>query len=707
MDWTQPDTARSASLPPPSNAALLFASLAKEDWKAAISLLRSQPSLATKTSKTHDSQTPLHVAIRHLAPLSVIEVLLDLNPSAVISRDRYDCIPLHTASDFEFLTDVFSEKEKMEKASLALAVSLLPPSPTKKSQNSLAKSTQLLETSLEDRIASAKLNRTAIVERLLEVDPTTARLRDDNGRCPVHVAAWRRAPLRVVEMLLSAYPAAASKYTNDGNLPIHLAARKFTIDNKDSGKASSSHFSKLSSQSKGDKSPAKGSKQSSSSTPGRSKSPKPTKSPAKPQSSPTSRPPSRNAPSQSPSKLSRNSPARGGSPGRSSPRALGEESVLSGKQTLFALLHDAEACAREDLEGEESAAALEEIQRCEARLRNVFKGIRKAQLAKEKPEVDEVMVASKTEQQQVVKSDVEAEKQLFGEPEVKTDSQKREEDDGVKLARVGLKDAPIITSSSDPFIKILCKTINKRGKPKTDVLGKTRVIEKNHLNPKWNESFTISLKPDHERVVVLQLFDFDVVSGDDPMGCLVLNCDDPTSLPMGDEFLPLVSNPDLREKAVRGEIRIEAAFDPNASTLVLNIVEARDLAIKDKGDKVKVRADRKKHEKKPALHANLDILDLLLRFNLGARDDKDGLGARPQDLVKDAGAKVLLENSEKSEEKNLKRWDDMEGSEHVDLLMCDDTRMAIEEARERAIFGKRGGLYDSNTSLATTSLDLI
>jgi len=70
--------------------------------------------------------------------------------------------------------------------------------------------------------------------------------------------------------------------------------------------------------------------------------------------------------------------------------------------------------------------------------------------------------------------------------------------------------------SSDPYCKIFVKD-DATGK-KSEV-GKTKIIKK-RLDPTWNETFEFLLSRTFAPIIIIEIFDYDMMSGDDPMGML-------------------------------------------------------------------------------------------------------------------------------------------------------------------------------------------
>jgi len=70
----------------------------------------------------------------------------------------------------------------------------------------------------------------AVVERLLKAYPDGVKYKDKLGKLPIHKAASNQASPRVIELLLQAYPAGARERDGSGDLPIDLARREGCCD---------------------------------------------------------------------------------------------------------------------------------------------------------------------------------------------------------------------------------------------------------------------------------------------------------------------------------------------------------------------------------------------------------------------------------------------------------------------------------------------
>ncbi|GMI47525.1 hypothetical protein TrCOL_g13167 [Triparma columacea] len=720
--------------------ALLPNLLLRRNWNGAIDRLNENPGEALL--RQTEGQTLLHAAVEKLAPVGLIESLINAYPDACSERDAYGRLPLHLAVDFERISEIVTAATLSAKAA-ENPINQLPKRALSLSPNRLLKETGLLgpDTSHLER------KRIEVIEVLLSAFPTAAWLADDNGRLPLHVAAWRSAPPKVIAILLEKNPSAAMKVTRDGNLPLHLAAWKVKSGNKSSGKKDD-HHKKGEKGEKGVKGKAGGKAAGGTAAAGSRGGRKPQKSSQKSPSMPAVRPSTgkkggsgtRTPPPRSPTHSPK---TKGGS--HMSPLQKQKMEGRKARQHILKYLRDAEAYSakawpepspeEEEEEGggmtdeemeekrfleEEDAkmagAIADEIARCEARIKNLF--LKQDKKTREREKLAAERRERRLEQEERERKEEEKDKEEGGEKEGERGGEEKGRGEGKRVVVPSL--APHIEASSDPVVKLLATSLSRNNRLKTNFLLKTNVIEKNCKNPKWDEYFELTVGEEFlGRPFTLQVFDYDEMSGDDPCGCVVFNLDD---LPCisgeakcddeggGNLWQTLISNPDPSfkgAKIVTGELKYQASWEPETRLLKLHVLEARNLAPKDFGDAIKTRVvkpkkkapspEPKKAPHKPkkdkTIESELEVLDLLLRYNCDGVNEKDGKGRLPKQIPKMSSAKVLLDNLHLSKAKNLVRWshrENLEGDEYgekqLTMKMSKDVmRRVMEHEEERGL----------------------
>ena len=159
----------------PSSAEVLASLCKKRQWQAVIEHVRahsiSHPADLAK-GRTGTQLLPLHIACENGAPIQVIKLLLNANPSAVQTSNLHDRLPLHCL--------------------LAAA-------------------------------ASHPLSDNA-VSTLIEAYPNACRIADKDGNLPIHYACLATpCSDNIFTSILSMYPEAAYQRNTAGDYPLHVA----------------------------------------------------------------------------------------------------------------------------------------------------------------------------------------------------------------------------------------------------------------------------------------------------------------------------------------------------------------------------------------------------------------------------------------------------------------------------------------------------
>lgn len=128
------------------------------------------------------------------------------------------------------------------------------------------------------------------------------------------------------------------------------------------------------------------------------------------------------------------------------------------------------------------------------------------------------------------------------------------------------------SGTSDPYVRV-CLLPDKKNKLETKVKHKT-------LNPRWNETFHFEGYPLYKlqkSVLHFHIFDYDRFTRDDSIGEVYfpLHQVDLTQKPS------FSLNVQPIEKERLGELRVSLSYTPRNSELTVDVVEARNLKIKD------------------------------------------------------------------------------------------------------------------------------
>lgn len=152
--------------------------LAQGNWNQARQEVQQEPELASKSNRVDGflgsdkscKVSPMHQACANHAPLDFVQMLYDLNPQSLDTRDSvYKRLPLH--------------------------------------------------------VALMTCQSTNVILNLIEWNPYSAEGQDILGRFPLHYACNHGAAFEVVERLVTIYPEAVSRPDVNGWMPLHVACR--------------------------------------------------------------------------------------------------------------------------------------------------------------------------------------------------------------------------------------------------------------------------------------------------------------------------------------------------------------------------------------------------------------------------------------------------------------------------------------------------
>ena len=144
----------------------------------------------------------------------------------------------------------------------------------------------------------------------------------------------------------------------------------------------------------------------------------------------------------------------------------------------------------------------------------------------------------------------------------------------VKIIRATSLPPKDITGTSDPYVKVYILP-----EKKTKATSK---IKRKNLNPRWNETFLfegLNYKNLTERVLYIQVLDYDRFSRDDPIGELSLPLDSIDLVTTQSIWMDL--QPCSGHRGKLGELLVSLCYDPNLGQLTVIIMKARDLKAKD------------------------------------------------------------------------------------------------------------------------------
>jgi len=202
--------------------------------------------------QNNDGMLPLHLACMKRLPSEVIIILLEAYPKAAVTQDYFGFLPLHygrnngaSQSVLKLLYDAFNESLKKSTSIFSssemlaicfrVAVGLAPISEVNTWINENIGDPVLLQKAANYRDGNnntplhfilAARPPIDLVDKLLQLAPSTVQDKNNYQLTPLHVACHYYASLDVIQKLLDVYPKAAAVAEMKGSLPIHIACTR-------------------------------------------------------------------------------------------------------------------------------------------------------------------------------------------------------------------------------------------------------------------------------------------------------------------------------------------------------------------------------------------------------------------------------------------------------------------------------------------------
>lgn len=166
---------------------------------------RSRAGANHRVARTH-ARRPLHVALWHSAPLSLVQHLVDAAPEPLLHQDMFGLTPLAIAvgrgAELDVVELLLGAPQGLQALRLASASTYLP---------------------LHD--AAAMGSPLPIVRVLMEADLSAAATPTRTGDLPLHIAAGGgRSPPEALRALALAFPLGAALANGRGRRPWELAS---------------------------------------------------------------------------------------------------------------------------------------------------------------------------------------------------------------------------------------------------------------------------------------------------------------------------------------------------------------------------------------------------------------------------------------------------------------------------------------------------
>ncbi len=223
----------------------LYRYMQEEDWANVEKVLDQNPVLAEEVEPS-SGELPLHVISRHTSAWSLlVDMILVLNPKALVHRDNMGALPIHHAaahdnvSALEIIYSAYkggiNEVDKAGRLPLHVAAEFDAVDAVK---FLLANSPEAAFTmiyrpidgsggGLPLHVACRNYASIGVITALLAENFASAKRTDENGDLPLHLLLRCGEPvdLVVVKTLITCFSSAASRTDMNGDLPLSIAIR--------------------------------------------------------------------------------------------------------------------------------------------------------------------------------------------------------------------------------------------------------------------------------------------------------------------------------------------------------------------------------------------------------------------------------------------------------------------------------------------------
>ncbi|GMH91804.1 hypothetical protein TrVE_jg2879 [Triparma verrucosa] len=176
----------------------------KDDWEGASNRMASFRSELMEGDA--NGIFPLHIAVWHKAPASVVKEMIELAPEAVSKKTTSGYYPLDYAKLFN------NEDEEM--------LAKLEPTEQKEEEEKAA-----IQDGTQTELHKLCYFKFKPAMARCQTHQIEASYQDENGDLPLHCALEHQAPLNLIEALLQAHPGGAWHKNKAGKLPLHVCAQ--------------------------------------------------------------------------------------------------------------------------------------------------------------------------------------------------------------------------------------------------------------------------------------------------------------------------------------------------------------------------------------------------------------------------------------------------------------------------------------------------
>lgn len=234
-----------------------------------LNILLNEYSEGIKTENA-DRELPLHYALKDRSSIGIIKILIDTYPTGLGHYNHYGHLPIYYALDNYYSFEVFNllinkHREVMipaiNNSIIYLAISkklpikviniLYEPYPGNEINNialhcaiSTGSSMEIIEylinkdplsTRIQDSSGNlplhSSMNNINAIKVILSIYPDAAKIKNNYGFLPIHIALDSKASPEIIMMLLEAYPDCTKEKGRFGNTPLHYVAESRKLSN--------------------------------------------------------------------------------------------------------------------------------------------------------------------------------------------------------------------------------------------------------------------------------------------------------------------------------------------------------------------------------------------------------------------------------------------------------------------------------------------
>ncbi len=163
---------------------------------------------------------PLHLAIRYCSSVDVISALIHSYPRSLAIPDSNGRIPLHLAFKYKISLQAIEILLRKDDSITCMGEDSENLENFKQKSTGMSTNYAILHSAIEYGCGGD------IINLILRIAPLAASQLSEDGKLPIHFAAWHQAPLGVIKALVRAYPDGLKiKEKKYENLPLHYASQ--------------------------------------------------------------------------------------------------------------------------------------------------------------------------------------------------------------------------------------------------------------------------------------------------------------------------------------------------------------------------------------------------------------------------------------------------------------------------------------------------